>query len=497
MNRLALPAGLAVFALLCYFPLFLHLDSLPLRLWDEARRAVNALEMVENGQWLVTHYGGKPEMWGTKPPLLIWCQALAMKAFGFNELAVRLPSALAALATVVALVLFSHRVLRRPWVGIFGSLVLLTTRGYVTAHGARSGDFDALLTLFLTVFLLSGFAFLHSEGRSRYRWLWLASAALTLGGLTKGVAGFFFVPGLVVYAWYRQQIPKVLTDRRVWLAAILPLLVVATFYLLREWQNPGYLTTVWSNELGGRYLASQEGHRHQWNFYFRMLARDRFLPWLYWLPLGLLLGWLAGRRWKDFTVLLGLNALLFLTILSFAQTRIIWYMAPVYPSLALLCGLAFDQLLRTSRARLAPHAGGLAIYILFGLAVIGPPYWHTVQRVMTEKLPAWDWEVLKYRDFMRRSSDVREYLVLHSRYNAHVRFYEKVYNRDGYQIRSQPLTDFYEQEFTVGEGPLELSQGQRVMVCEKSAGRALQQVYRTDTLRQWDTCLLLTVEDRK
>jgi len=55
-----------------YFPLFLHLENLPLRIWDEARLAVSAYEMSHNGNYIVVHFDGKPEMWSTKPPLMIW-----------------------------------------------------------------------------------------------------------------------------------------------------------------------------------------------------------------------------------------------------------------------------------------------------------------------------------------------------------------------------------------------------------------------------------------
>ncbi|MFQ5446294.1 MAG: hypothetical protein ACE5FF_05115 [Saprospiraceae bacterium] len=45
------------------------------------------------------------------------------------------------------------------------------------------------------------------------------------------------------------------------------------------------------------------------------------------------------------TTLLLLNSLTFLLVLSFAKTRIVWYMVPVYPSLALLAEkpLVFDS----------------------------------------------------------------------------------------------------------------------------------------------------------
>lgn len=98
---------ISAFAVACYFPLFLHLDHMSVRLWDEGRRAVNAFEMAQSGNYLVTSYEGKPEMWGTKPPFLLWCQVFFMKIIGYNEVALRLPSALAALATIIMLVLFS------------------------------------------------------------------------------------------------------------------------------------------------------------------------------------------------------------------------------------------------------------------------------------------------------------------------------------------------------------------------------------------------------
>ncbi|MDV7399932.1 hypothetical protein RZS08_51430, partial [Arthrospira platensis SPKY1] len=55
--------GLLGIGLLAIFPLFLHLDAIPLFIFDEGRLANNALEMAQNGNWLVTHYDGKPDLW--------------------------------------------------------------------------------------------------------------------------------------------------------------------------------------------------------------------------------------------------------------------------------------------------------------------------------------------------------------------------------------------------------------------------------------------------
>ena len=68
-----------VLALLVYVPIFGHLNTLPIRIWDESRLATNAYEMLKNGNFIVTYFDGKPDMWNTKPPLLIWLDVLFMK----------------------------------------------------------------------------------------------------------------------------------------------------------------------------------------------------------------------------------------------------------------------------------------------------------------------------------------------------------------------------------------------------------------------------------
>jgi hypothetical protein len=41
-------------------PIFGHLDTLPIRISDESRLAINAHEMLQNKNYLVTHFEGKP-----------------------------------------------------------------------------------------------------------------------------------------------------------------------------------------------------------------------------------------------------------------------------------------------------------------------------------------------------------------------------------------------------------------------------------------------------
>ena len=141
--------GFFIVLLLVYMPIFGYLDKLPLLEWDEARLATNTYEMLQNpGNILVTTFGNNPDLWNTKPPLLIWLQVLSMKALGVNELALRLPSALAAGFLCIFLYWLLATTIKRPWLGIISCLILVTSEGYVSTHGTRTADYDSLLTLF-------------------------------------------------------------------------------------------------------------------------------------------------------------------------------------------------------------------------------------------------------------------------------------------------------------------------------------------------------------
>lgn len=126
--------------------------------------------MLNNGDLIVTHFNGKPDMWNTKPPLLIWIQALFMKILGVNESSVRMPSAIAAFLTCIVLFIFSKKYLKKYWFGFITVFVLITSHGYINIHATRTGDYDALLTLFTTLSCLFFFSFCEKQN---YKHLYL------------------------------------------------------------------------------------------------------------------------------------------------------------------------------------------------------------------------------------------------------------------------------------------------------------------------------------
>lgn len=341
-----------LFLVLVPYPLFHGLDALVLRQYDEARRGVNAYEMLKGGNFIVTSYDHKPDLWGTKPPLLVWTQVAFMAVLGPGELAVRLPSAISGLLTCLLILAFSWKYLKNPWFGLIWASVLITINGYVDFHATRSGDFDALLTLFMCLYAL--FFFLFTETKQK-KFILLTAIFITLAVMTKAVAGLFFLPALMIWAFIRKAMKDILHSKQTWIGLGIFILIVGGYYLSREMMNPGYIKAVSSNELGGRYLKPLEGHDNQITYYISNFFRERLLKWAIFIIPGIFAGFFLKDKTAKRLHLIGIILVItHLAIITSSGTKLPWYDLPEFPFIALLITgfiwLIISYLLELSRS---------------------------------------------------------------------------------------------------------------------------------------------------
>ena len=325
--------------------LLAHLDSYPIVMWDESRLAVNALEMYLTGPALVTTYNFEPDLWNTKPPLAVWLMAGSMGLFGPSEWALRLPSALSAVATLAVIMAFSWKLTRSAPAVVLTCVLLVTSSGFYGRHAAATADYDSLLTLFTTSYVCLLFGAVHRR-KPRPGQVLAAGGAITAAILTKGVAGLIPGVGIVVYLLLVGRIARpMLTPRYLATAAIIVSAAVA-FYGLREAAEPGYLQAVLQNELAGRYLSTIAGE-HQPAWYFaKVIVESNFVagPLLVLLPLGL---YVARGRVR--VGILFATCIVFGIVLVFSSsaTKLRWYIVPAYPFLAAGMALSISALART------------------------------------------------------------------------------------------------------------------------------------------------------
>lgn len=435
----------ALFLGLGYFPLFLNLDVLPLRQWDEARQAVSAFEMLHNGNWLVNHFHDAPDMWSTKPPLLVWCQALFMSLLGPGELAVRLPSAIASLLTGFLLMWACVRWLRKPWLGPIAALVLFTSEGYLYQHAARHGDYDAPMTFFMMLQAVALFRFSMNGSR---RALILFFIGLAGAVLTKSVQGLLYLPGMALFLLATGSWKAFIRQRGTWIGLGAVVLVVGAFYLARERVNPGYIDAVVRNELGARYTTTLEGHAGEWDYYLERLIRWNFTSFHLLVPVGLVLGLTFRdallRRWG---ILVTTLAVTYLLIISCSSTKCEWYDVPAYPMLAMLAAFALhtvfewmvDHRWLDRMFRVNPVPFG------FLFLVCAAPYYRVVAQVYQAKEQEQDVERYSACRYFKEVIAGRQRTGanavvdgLDHDHSAHLGFYEAVVGRRNGAIRHIP-----------------------------------------------------------
>ncbi len=383
MNRTAL-VSFSVVLILSIFPLFSHLDTLPMQRWDEARLSTKAYEMYQNGNWIVPHHGGAPDMWSTKPPLMIWLQVLSFKVFGVSTLAARIPSAVAALFTVILILWFYAKRNRTSLTGVIAALILITTGGlgYVSLHGSRTGDYDSLLTLCTTAYLLLFYNYM-SVGKPKY--ILLSAMFIILAALTKGVQGLIFLPAMIIMAVLFKQLGVLLKTKEFYIGLIAFILLVPGYYLLREHYNPGYIKTVFENEWGGRAFNTLEGHVGGPLYYLNHIV-ERGMSWFPLVPVSVLFAMTAKGHKKRFTGYLFCVVTFYCVMISIAQTKLYWYLMPVYPLLAMMIAEMLEAFFKKASDTLSRNnlSSGIVTFFLL-IAFFIYPYRTVLKQVARQQ----------------------------------------------------------------------------------------------------------------
>ena len=247
---------------LCFLVLILKLGSFHMRWWDESMFAVNTYEMMQNGNYFTLYFDGSPDLFNTKPPLMNWFQILSCQLFGYNEFAIRFPSALASTGTVLLVFAFVKRHFSQV-MAFASALILLTSFGFVHFHTSRTGDSDALLTFFLTAMNLCFIEFVIS---GRKRLVLVFFMALLCAFSTKLYAGLLFFPAYIGILFFAKKMKEVFSSWQTYVGLVLFLGISFLLIAIRSEEVAGYLSKIWGSDAGRLFAAdfhSQEFNHHR------------------------------------------------------------------------------------------------------------------------------------------------------------------------------------------------------------------------------------------
>ena len=377
---------LLLLAVILGIPFFQYLGGLPLIDPDEGRYAEIPREMLQRGD-LVTPTLNYVKYF-EKPPLLYWINAASLSVFGQNEFAARFPSALCGLLTVLATYIIARQLYGRR-AALIAALILGTSAGFVLQ--SRIILTDMLLTLCLTAALGSFIVAAQREGRRSRALPWyLFYLFCALATLAKGLIGMVFPAGIIFFYLLLSRRWRLLREMRLFPGLLLFLAVAAPWFVAVSLQNPEFARFFFIHEHFERFTSTVHG-RYQPFWFFVPVLLGTMLPWSFFIPGALV------RAWRDRhhdegqagIYLLIWTALIFL-FFSKSHSKLIPYILPIFPSLAMLIGHRIDVLSdgRGRQMKGAALALGLTLVVL-GAAALGYAGLPQAVALLIGRFPEW------------------------------------------------------------------------------------------------------------
>lgn len=335
-------------------------------LWDNSEPNYGEIvrELFATGNWLTLHFNFEP--WYIHPPLWFWTAGAAVAAFGLNEFALRLPSAVFGLLAAWA----TYRAGRRLYgetTGVVAALALGSCLEFVVI--SRLAILDTMLTFFTTVaFFWSFFAVRDGDRRA----FWIAVVAAALGTLTKGPIAIV-LPVVVLAVWCSWTNAWSRLRTLPWAGgAALFVVLAGSWFAVATWINgPGFLAAYFGISTVGRFLSPFQNQPGPWWYYLPILVIG-FFPYVAFLPKAVKEAWLTRGQDEKFLLSYSLVPLVFFSI---AQTKLPNYVALLFPALAVLTGSLLGNAIAQNRLR--PLRGALLmlpaslILLVIGLVLYG------------------------------------------------------------------------------------------------------------------------------
>jgi len=337
---------LTMAALWCFLLILAALR--PMALPDEGRYAEVSRWMLVSGDWLAPRLDGLPFF--HKPPLLHWLQSITFTITGVSVWAARLVPALHAGLMLTGIYWATRKIAGQATAGrallMFGSSLTFLFAGQFINH-------DILVATWISAAIgCFAFAFMDSktDGEVDAGWARAGFVACGLAVLSKGLIGLV-LPGMVIFFWlvWTRQFGKVW--RLPWVSGLLLFAAIALpWFVMAQLKYPGFFDYIIIKQHFARYTASTFNSVYPWWFYLMALG-VLFFPWCVFSLVPLLptirrRSPTASGPIKAWTSLCWVWLLSVLIFFSLPSSKLLGYILPAVPPLAMLAAMGWDNIMR-------------------------------------------------------------------------------------------------------------------------------------------------------
>src|SRR5271170_3200037 len=331
---------------------------------DEGRYAEIPREMVASGDWVTPRLDAIKYF--EKPPLQYWATAGAFEVFGEHEWTTRLWGALCG-AAGIGLAGWLARRLYGPLSGGLAAALLGGSLLYAGLGHLATLDMGLCFALQLAMTGLALLAAPANAGGAPRAGPWLLAAGVAGAFLAKGLIGLL-IPGVValLYMLIRRDW-RLLLRAQPWWSVLALAVLAAPWVLLVSHRNPEFAHFFFIHEHFQRYLSTIHD-RYEPPWFFVPILIAGCLPWTTLLPAISADAWRRCRQGEGATWMLVLWVVFVFVFFSASQSKLIPYIVPMLPPLAVLGGRALAALPAARVSRHLLFAG--AIWVSLALLAL-------------------------------------------------------------------------------------------------------------------------------
>jgi len=333
---------------------------------DEGRYVGVAWEMLQSGDWLTPTLDGLPYF--HKPPLFYWITAGSLGLFGPNEWAARVAPLFGAWLGAMSIFLF----LRRWWSRRAAHLALVALLMQPLFFlGGQFANLDMLVAgcITATIVLLAHAALCAEQGLPMRRHLAGAFVMAGFGVLAKGLIGVV-LPVLVIGIWLLAlRRWRAMAALLWWPGIALFLVVTAPWFIAMQQRFPNFLDYFFVVQHFKRFASGGFNNVQPFWFYPAVLVGFS-LPWLPWLWGLFKQDSRTDRAPAPLRLLMMLWIVVVVLFFSLPQSKLLGYVLPAVPPLAVLVADGFATLGMPTLRSIRLWRTSIAVSASLGLAAV-------------------------------------------------------------------------------------------------------------------------------
>lgn len=316
------------FVVLTFLFLTFNIKNYPLADYDEATYAKVTIDTIKSGDLLTLKYNNNP--WFEKPPLYFWISTFFVNFLGEEEISFRLGSILMTLFSLIFVGKIASETTSTKFAFLVAQMILVTTSIFYFYSRETRMDNGLVLMMIISVYLFL-------KGTKEEKYLWGILPAISIGLMFKNIISLLTIPIILIYSFFYKEWGWV-KNTYFWKGLVPSALIFLPWHMI---QTIKYGNSFWESYLGYHVIERAFSNiTGSTDYFYYLIGLWKYnTPWTILTILLIITAFILRDKRSEIirtkTLAPLFSFLFFIIIFTFAKTRLIPYILPSLPFLAL------------------------------------------------------------------------------------------------------------------------------------------------------------------